>query len=490
MIKKYGMRVFLGVIFFGMSFPWRIDPDMWWHLKTGQWILLQGIPFADPFSFTFLGQPWITHEWLSEVLMWNAFLLGKLPGLIGVFAVMGGMTFGLVYERCEGKPFLAALVTILACSASAFLWGPRPQMFNALFFALLLLILEKVRARRANEKLLYVLPPFFLIWANLHSAFLLGIVVMLIYAGGDWLQRAGGGGAHDIFEIGVLKRFAVVIILCAVFSMINPSGYKLLAYPFETLGSTPMQTRIMEWQSPNFHLPEQWPFLILIGLLFLGMLAAKPPLTISEGLLVLGSLGASLFSLRHIPFFAILAAPIITRNLIGCKPASRIFESAFFKKNFEIRIFFKWILIAGMVVFATSFTTRVVREKVAQYSLSIIEDYPVQAVNFMKKSGLNQKRGLNLYAWGGYLIWNGVPVFVDGRADLYGDTFLSDYLAFDDAEPHVEELLEKYKVDYVLFPVWHRLVYDLTRNSRWKTVYSDETAIVLSRESSDHPSFK
>jgi len=64
-------RTFAGILLFGllaMTARPALDPDLWWHLRTGQWIVETGtVPHTDPFSFTRAGQPWVSHEWLSEV---------------------------------------------------------------------------------------------------------------------------------------------------------------------------------------------------------------------------------------------------------------------------------------------------------------------------------------------------------------------------------------------------------------------------------------
>jgi hypothetical protein len=64
-------QTFAGILLFGllaMTARNAVDPDLWWHLRTGQWIMETGhIPRSDPFSFTRAGSPWVSHEWLSEV---------------------------------------------------------------------------------------------------------------------------------------------------------------------------------------------------------------------------------------------------------------------------------------------------------------------------------------------------------------------------------------------------------------------------------------
>jgi hypothetical protein len=115
-----------------------LDPDMWWHLRTGEYILQQGIPHHDVFSYTVVDHRWITHEWLSEVVMWLIYSSGGFPALILSFAAVIAVSFWLIYLISEGRPYLASFVGLLSAFASAPLWGARPQMFNILFLALVL----------------------------------------------------------------------------------------------------------------------------------------------------------------------------------------------------------------------------------------------------------------------------------------------------------------------------------------------------------------
>ena len=99
--------LFLGI--FAMAVRETVDPDMWWHLRTGEAILGSGIPRHDIFSFTVPNHQWITHEWLSQVFMWGVYRLAGLPGLIIVFAGLIALTFWLVYRSSGGRPFLAVV---------------------------------------------------------------------------------------------------------------------------------------------------------------------------------------------------------------------------------------------------------------------------------------------------------------------------------------------------------------------------------------------
>ncbi len=252
------------------------DPDLWWHLRTGEWVWEQGIPQTDPFSFTKLGQPWVAHEWLSDALMWGIYQLGGLIGLSLAFAGIIAATFWLLARACVGQPYLAAFVALLAAVTSAPTWEARPQMFNTLFLALFVYLVERYRAGTLKPRTLLWLIPLTTLWANLHSGYLLGVVVLGGYAVGEtlqhlirqrWPQAPFMPGLNQWADIRWLWLLTGGSFLAAAF---NPNGFRLWIYPFETLRSPAMQQYIVEWQSPDFHL---WDFRIFGLMLGVGVLA-------------------------------------------------------------------------------------------------------------------------------------------------------------------------------------------------------------------------
>ncbi|MGD0215652.1 MAG: hypothetical protein ABSB87_20710, partial [Terriglobales bacterium] len=141
---------FTAILFFGllaMTARNAVDPDLWWHLRTGQWIMETGhVPHFDPFSFTRAGEPWVSHEWLSEVVFYELWKHGEAAALIVFSAVVTTVGFMLLYLRClprGGRPHWAAAATALGALASAPSWGVRPQMFTFTLASLLLWIVER-----------------------------------------------------------------------------------------------------------------------------------------------------------------------------------------------------------------------------------------------------------------------------------------------------------------------------------------------------------
>lgn len=462
-----------------------LDPDMWWHLRTGEYILDEGIPRQDVFSFTVPERPWITHEWLSQVFMWRLYTLGGFVALILGFAAIVAVAFWLVYRTCVGRPYLAAFVTLLAALAAAPTWGARPQMFNLLFLAIILWLVEGVRGGRFSQRAYWWLPPLTALWANLHSGFMVGVVLLAVYAVGDaaqsllrqWVPGSSDGPQRSMRQSGVLALVAALSLLAAA---LNPNGFQLWLYPFETLRSPAMQQFIQEWQAPQLRLLMFWPFAALLLLGVLSWTYGRRP-SLAHLLLFLGAGAAGLISARNIPLFAVVAAPIICRALWPLLARSRLARnerSALAQKRPAANLVALNALLFLVCLFAGALY---VAQMIGDQQQSIAERYPVAAVDFMEERGLDTMRGYNDYAWGGYLIWRGIPVFVDGRADVYGDDFLFFYLQAYQLERTWREPLEVYDVDYVLIGAEHRLAIILDEVATWQEIYADELARLFVR---------
>ena len=187
MTVKRLFAILLGVAFFAMAVRETIDPDLWWHLRTGEAILAHGIPQTDIFSYTVPEHEWVVQQWLTDVVMWLVYRVGGAAGLIIVFAGLVTATFLLIYKRCAGRPYLAAFTVLLGLLTAALPIGVRPQMVNIFFLPLFLFILEGYREGKVARKRLYLLPLLTLLWANMHSGFMVGVAVLALYVVGEGL---------------------------------------------------------------------------------------------------------------------------------------------------------------------------------------------------------------------------------------------------------------------------------------------------------------
>jgi hypothetical protein len=207
----------------------------------------------------------------------------------------------------------------------------------------------------------------------------------------------------------------------------------------------------------------------LIGLAFLIVLLRYKPLYLSE--LALGGLSLYLaFSHRRMLFvFGIVIAPI----------AARLFADScrqYGSKRNRVAVNAVVLLVSACMI-VVAFPSP---GKLEQQSRAAVPD---GAVKYIRNSGLSGNM-LNLYDWGGYLIW-ALPehkVFVDGRGDIFEWTgVLKEYQdwAVLDADPAV--LLEKYDIAFCLLSINSPLSRVMPLLPGWKGVYSDNTAIVFAR---------
>jgi len=481
-------RVFAAILVVGlftMAARSVTDPDVWWHLRTGELIVQTHAVFhTDPYSFTRFGQPWVDHEWLSQVLIFSLYRLAGWGGLIAGFGAVTAAAFLLVFLRCPGRPYVAGVITLLGAFASAPSWGVRPQMLTLLLASVLLLILE--RSYR-HPNLLWWTPLLMLLWVNLHAGYALGIALMALFLVGDALDAALGFAAFDSKDgPKVASRFralALAIVACTAVVPLNPYGTAMYAYPLETLRSRAMQSYIGEWFSPDFHQGRYLPTLVMI--LATVVLAAISPRRMrpKEVLLLSVTTFAALRSVRHIPIYALVAIPIVSAMTLAWLQESGI------AKRFESRrlpmtpakAMINAVLLTSFLVFMVARVLYVSRRQPDAEA----KELPAAAASFIARQRPPTPM-LNHYNWGGYFIWKlypEYPVYIDGRADLYGDAFMDDlattyYLRGDSWRSR----LEKWRIRTVVLPPDAPLTTALGSLPDWKTIYADKQAVVLTKK--------
>ncbi|MGD1215028.1 MAG: hypothetical protein ABR861_08575 [Terriglobales bacterium] len=451
------------------------DPDLWWHLRTGQWIVETGhVPHSDPFSFTRAGHAWVSHEWLSEAVFYELWKHGGAAALIVFSAIITTAGFMLLYLRCPGKRHWAAAATACGALAAAPSWGVRPQMFTFTLASLLLWLLE---AGQDRPRLLFWIPPLFLLWLNLHAGFALGPALLFAYGVGLIMETAVGNTPWRQARPIVL-RVLLLLLVCLALVPLNPSGAELYRYPFDTLRSPGMRSFIGEWRSPDFHEWLYRPFL-LVWMLVLTALASsrsRPKGRVIVPLLLTSF--AALDAARHIPIFVLVAIPVIAAALpvasASLTVARRRPDSSRFRPLFNRAVL---ILIA---VFALVKWVSLARNQDAREA----EQFPQKAVAFLRTSD-QPRRIFVYYDWGGYAIWKLYPesrVFVDGRADLYGDDLLRQSIkTVVDLRTGWRDVLDSWKVEAVLLPPTCALAQALFLDSNWRAAFSDSKAIILLR---------
>ncbi len=468
----------------------QVDADLGWHLRTGQLIWETGaIPHSDPYSFTVNGQPWITHEWLSEVIMWPIYANWGHVGLMVLCSstILLGLWFVYRQMRMEGSGRLAAALLMVLCAFTAMsVWGTRP-----LVFTLCLASFYGMQLRRwwlGEVRALWFLPPVMVLWVNLHGGYMVGLGLIVVYLIGgllsQWLPTESA--------IGSLRALAIAGVLCLLATFANPNTYKILWYPIDTLTSTAMRRYIVDWPSPDFHSMLFLPFALMLALFFATAARNRRRMEVGDLLLVLALAGMALQSNRHVSIFAMVCTPVLARqldelgddlrSLLDRFELARLWQSASRSLNRGATMVLPtWFLVLGAFAviglkLGSSLSPAAIAGVQAAY-------FPVEAVRYIKDHGING-RIYNAYNWGGYLVLNLYPegrVFIDSRADVYRDEFIEQYLEAYYVRPRWRETLDKYAVDYALLESQGPLPILLRTSGEWREVYRDKVAVLLAR---------
>ena len=479
---KFTIRnLFLTFLFCGifyLSLRPIIDPDFWWHLRTGQLIeQTRLIPKADPFSFTAAAKQWITHEWLTEFFIFKTFKLGGFGLLILIFSAVITASFIFSFLRCpnETRPYIAGFAVLLGAITSVPIWGVRPQMLTLLFTSLFLYLLDLYR-RTGNFRTLIPIPLISLIWVNLHAGYIIGIAIVIIYIFG-YLFEIAIKKYHKKEKIDKAAQKSLwilvyVLITSIIVILLNPAGYRILTYPFQTLTDSAMQAYIQEWYAPDFHQVIWQPFaLMILALIGAGMIGNRP-ISITNIFLSLVFGYGALRSVRNIPLFAIVVIPVLAEQfgyLIKFKPDVQ-------KQSRHFRYVAPIALSAIAIILVLGFIQATNNQQRSEE-----EYFPYNAVNWMLE---NKPKGnlFNSYNWGGYIIWKlypAYPVYIDGRADLYGKEFFSNYINISLSKPGWEEKLNEADIRTVLVESDSMLANALRQSPTWEEKFEDNNSVIF-----------
>jgi hypothetical protein len=439
------------------------------------------------FSSTKLGSEWVTHEWLSEVLMHRIFDMSDYAGLIAFFAAIIAASFWITYRRSEQRapnPYIAGLALMIGASATIPTWGVRPQMFSMLFAAAFLWVLDRYLAD-TNSRLIWSLVPAMILWVNMHAGFPVGLALIVLTMVGLVLD----GYLIDKKSAGeIWKRISPLILLTVVGTAavsVNPNGPRMYSYPLETLRSSSMMQYIQEWRPPDFHDPMFLGLIVLI-LVTLCVLAVSARRALpSELLLVSATAAATLRSSRNVPFFALVVTPILARHLwtrLAAYTASK--DSVLSKQHsFGANKVTAALNILLLVIAPLAASGLRLRNSTVIQPAVESRDFPAAAVEFINSNNLTQPI-YNEYHWGGYLIWKLYPryrVFIDGRADVYGDQVIEEFFKIHDGEREWRSLIDHYGVNSVLVSPNTALASLLREEKDWQKVFEDPDSVIFTR---------
>ena len=463
----------IGVLLAGLiSYPFTkgVDPDFWWHLRTGDLIFHSGVPRHDPFSWTAAGHAWVAHEWLSEVLLYCVESAFGYWANVLLFGAIVAAALLLMYRlgRSSGagtRPLV--LLMYLSVATLGLYVTVRPQEFTWLGFTVFIYVLQRYYSGARAP--VWALPPLMALWANLHLGFVYGLLLVGVWFGALAWERVRGRKVD-------LQQPAVIAAACVLASLLNPDGPALLWYPTRYVFDHRVTAYIGEWQRPTPLYPLYWPtFLtdILLALALVSRTRPKPFLWIVTAAMIALSLQAG----RNAPFAALLLVPVAGGAMSGRWQAATSRSDSLRRAPLVPAV----LLLAAVCAAAVQLGSR--RSGATSFARPSESGYPSAAAAYVK-TYFAGRRLFNAYGDGGYLIYTLYPtlkVGIDGRSDFYGGQMMSDYTTIYRIRPGWEELLTKYDPEIVLIPKQAPLAEKLRTAPTWRLAFSDDHDLVFTR---------
>jgi len=464
-----------------MGFRNFADPDGWWHLRTGQLIVATGsVPHTDTYSANHAGKKWVAHEWLSEVLMYLGYELGGIDLLMAGFAIIAAAAFWITHRRSAGRPYIAAISVVLGMAVASPVLGVRPQIFSVLFTSIFLAVLEK-QASTKESRGLWWLVPLMVVWVNLHGAFVIGLALIGCYTAGllldGWLIE---GAVQPVLP--KVRQFGLTLIACVLVVPLNPNGLTLILYPLQTMKLKAASMYITEWASPNFHQPFFQALAVFMLLTFvLAALSKRKPRPSALLLLSATAFGA-LYSARHIPIFTLVAIPQFAQSLSDF--LQRFQWTHALSGNERTIGTRQQVLNLTLLLIVVSVGLVRIGSTMSDQDTIEAKEFPKSAVQFIREHHITGSI-YNLYEWGGYITWHLFPscrANVDGRADIYGDQFMTDYMNSYFGGKGWKEPIDRSGAQTALVSPNAPVANLLREQQNWKNVFEDDIAVVFVHE--------
>jgi hypothetical protein len=445
------------------------EPDLWWHIKTGIWILEnRAFPTSDPFSYTFAGFPWMAKEWLSQVLYALAFKAGGWSAVATLATIAVGLGTAALYGSLSSqlRPSVAAAATILTLFITSSTITIRPHLLTLPLVVLWAHIL--FQASRQGKAPSFLVLAILVLWANLHAAFTMGFVI----AGFAFLDFVETTRLKDRRET---AKWVLFLVLCPLTTILHPYTYQAMLATLLVFRPSEGTLLIDEWQPLNAQI---WPIhaAVVIGLAYSAVMAGFR-LGIARSLLL--ALLTFLFfqHLRYafflFPVMAVVVAPGLAEQFSGLS-AKLWRERELDPVELRMSTAFRPLAIGLCAVIAAmlAIQTWIIRPEPPQ------EVAATAAIAFVKSHGLSG-HVFNDYGFGGPLILNDIPTFIDGRSDqLFVGEISNVYDASEKDPKALADLLRKHDVRWTIFPTTNPRVKLLDGLPGWKRVFSDKFATI------------
>lgn len=466
-----GLIVFFSVLL-NQSSQFLDDPDSFMHIAAGNWMMShQLVPSFDPFSFNTEGKVWIAHEWLAQVIWALTYNLGGFGGVKILTAFLFALTLGLQLRYfLRYLPAIYSLLFSYLCYLSLlFHLLARPHVLTWPIIVIWFTTLLTASSNRSKPP--FVLLPLMVLWANLHGSFLLGLVLIpfisidaVIYC--DKKDRVKN-----------ILFWALFFLLAVITSLITPYGLDGWKFGIDLM-SSPYLSGISEWA------PSSGTYLLVIELwvmvfLILGYYG-NIRLSIGRIIILLALFHEAIAHVRYITIFGLLAPLLIAQPYANSNPGKLLAENAidqFFialsAPAKKITMIFSLFVFGLIALIYQSYRPIVVNPEIA----------PIPALMKAQELGLTGNV-FNAYEFGGFLIFKGIPAFIDGRADLHGTPENNDYYKVTDSadSTQITNVLDAHAIQWALIRPSDRFAMYFEFHPGWKQAFKDKTSVIYVRK--------
>ena len=464
------LLVFLAALWIKAIYPASsgiADTDFYWHIAYGRWILEHGmIPAGDVFSWSMPGTPYRLTQWLGETLMGAAYNIWSLNGTKTLSIVLAAATIGFAWRAAAFHVHSSiALGIALVCNLVQIVTPMRPQLFSFALLALLTYLITAWSVTRLRRYLL-ALPALMALWVNLHGGYIVGLIFIGLFCAGQLIEAWQARALRDRHR--ELVFMCVIAFVSGLATLLNPYGIGAWESVLMISGLRSASV-ISEWMPVNLTTELGW-FYLLNPVPFIALLpfGARPSRT--QGMLAGVFLVFGVLANRQVAMCAAVMAPLTAALLAHAPQYPRIAETA---GNPSRPLAHGAILTALLSVMPW-----IAAKGDARWQETINGQYPVNAVAFRKENGLT-KRVMSDTLEASYLIYAGVPVFIDGRMDLYRDKFFFEWYLAARAAPGWGHVIKDYEPHTMLLRNDMALRQVVLTSGEWKPVFVDDRYTVL-----------
>lgn len=478
-----------------------VEPDFGWHLRAGLDLIEQGwsLPVTDPYSHTMPEWRWVEHAWLTDGLLGVVYRGCGDYGPLALILLFGAAGAGALWIGAKtGSAHRTARLMAMACS----LWvalpylGARTQLVSLVGVAVLLWIWT--RAQQGAHRMIWCIPPLFLVWGNLHGGFTAGIFLLgLALAASvgsrllvDWKALQESSVNEPALSWPEIRRVAFVTIASCAVTVINPYGWHLHGEIYDSLMDRYMLENLREWQPVSF---QGWAgrayFLYLIGLLILAIALYRRIEPVRWSLIAV-FFSLSLLHWRNVTLFLVVSIPLLA-ELLEAAGAGLVRALSNQRLALQGGIVALTVAAGGVLSFlGGDHLVHVWRAGTAPDRYFEETEYPIEAVRWIRDHPDQVGAHLyNEYGHGGFLLW-WMPeqkIFIDGRMPAWrlGDRrIFTDYIRLNQGDRVGLDLLAKYRVDWALVSKGTALADALSGRPGWNVLYADAKVLVIKKEAS------